>query len=75
MKISFDEEKLWIQALQSGDYEIGSSPFAEFGYKLVYIQKKRGTSAPLLSKILKKKIPQAEVEDFIREMKRKAGIE
>lgn len=65
----------WVDALKTGRYTIGRTPFTEVGYIRVYLKRKKGYSDALkLSRIFFVELPNNEADSFISEIKRRAGI-
>lgn len=77
MKIDFNpkNEANWVEMLQSGNYEIGSSPFTKAGHKRIFLKRKKGVGdVPKVSRLFFIELPEAEARKFIKRVKEKANL-
>lgn len=65
----------WVDALKTGKYNIGRTPFTKVGHARVYLKRKKGHSDALkISRIFYVVLLNDEADEFIEQIKRKVGI-
>lgn len=78
MKINFDVEDIqnWIDAIEMGVYELYTTPIGASPEKvMVRLRRKRGVKARPIPSWMKKELSESEAKEFIKQIKKRAGID